>query len=476
MLETSKSPFDLVNIAGIVIEDALHSVLQKLRYVAEARFDDGRSGRVECLASTRNELLSFIRSWMRPNGENDSTSHEEEVSEVLEKFIMWMNGLAGSGKSTIAQTIASWCNREKILGASFFCARTGGRSDVQLIFPTIAHQLSRLSNAFAEEVVKALDNNDNIYSAQPSIQLEELIVNPLKAASGSFPAQVVIIDALDECRDDAAVSVILVALSQFVGALYPLKFLITSRPEPRIVEGFRRYDTLLQHTHSLLLNEIPVDIVDRDIKLYIDERLGLIKKAYPDLEGWPSIVEKEQLAELTYRVFVFISTALNFIEDTRRRSPRARLKIVLGGLRGHKDSPFAYLDGLYVSVVDDAIPEDADPDMVEELMSVLGSVVLLRDQLSPQALDSLLGFKDGTSTRILESLGSVISLPQSAEGVIQIIHPSFPDFLVDPDRCTKPTMVVHPKKHHATLAERCLTTMVNAFCESCATSELTWCP
>lgn len=375
-----------------------------------------------------------------------------------------MNGLAGCGKTTIAYTIASWCDHEKILGASFFCARTGGRSDVQLIFPTIAYQLCRLNTSFAEEVAKALDNNPDIHRSQPSVQLEKLIVKPLQAVTGTpFPDQVVIIDALDECRDDAAISVILVALSRFVEALRPLKFIITSRPEPRIVDGFRGSDTLLQHTHTLFLNEVPPEIVDRDIAAYIEERLASIRKMYPrdGLESWPTEDEKKRLTQLTGRIFVFISTALNFIADKRGNNPRRRLEEVLNKLRRHNASPFAHLDELYTGVIDGAFADDVDKETVEEMKVVIGSVVLLRDQLTPMALDDLLGLIQGTSIRNLELIQSVVSLPQSDDGVIQIIHLSFPDFLVDPTRCTKKDLVVGPLQHHNFLARCCFKAMAS---------------
>ena len=94
--------------------------------------------------------------------------------------------------------------------------------------------------------MEALAANPDINRSLPSIQLEKLIVEPLKAATGtSLEGQVIIIDALDECRDDGAVSAIISALSQFTADLRPLKFLITSRPEIRIVKGFR-YESLLK--------------------------------------------------------------------------------------------------------------------------------------------------------------------------------------------------------------------------------------
>ena len=56
-------------------------------------------------------------------------------------------------------------------------------------------------------------------------------------------------------------------------------------------------------------------------------------------------------------------------------------------------------------------------------------------------------------------LSSVITLPKSDTGVIQIIHPSFPDFLVDSSRCTRTDLLVQPREHHPVLAKRCLKIM-----------------
>ena len=380
-----------------------------------------------------------------------------------ELALLWFYGLAGSGKTTIAQTIASWCAHSGRLGASFFCARTGGRSGVLRIFPTIAHQLSASNSAFANEVMKALSAHPDIHRSQPVTQLEKLIVEPLRAMKDAPPLpQVIIIDALDECGDEEAISVILVALSQFVADIFPLKFLITSRPEPRIVEGFR-FKSLLDNTYYFSLNEVPRDIVEQDMAVYVEERLSEIRKYFHEDESWPTDAEKKQLVFLAHGLFIFLATALKFIADTRRRDPRARLSIVLQMLGKHKGEPLAYLYGLYDGVFRDVISEDTEPEMVEELKSVVGSVVLLRDQLSPSALDSLLCVRNGTVVRNLTSLYSVVSLPQSNDGVIQIIHPSFPDFLLDTTRRTdSDLLVIDPQQYHGILAKRCFETMTRS--------------
>ncbi len=51
--------------------------------------------------------------------------------------------VAGTGKSTIAATIANWARKKGILGGSFcFAHNVAERSSPALVFPTLASQLS----------------------------------------------------------------------------------------------------------------------------------------------------------------------------------------------------------------------------------------------------------------------------------------------------------------------------------------------
>ena len=59
------------------------------------------------------------------------------------QHVFWLNGLAGTGKSTIAQTFAERMFADGKLGASFFCSRNfADQSNLHMIFPTLAFQLA----------------------------------------------------------------------------------------------------------------------------------------------------------------------------------------------------------------------------------------------------------------------------------------------------------------------------------------------
>lgn len=381
---------------------------------------------------------------------------------------MWINGLAGTGKSTLAQTIARWCDKSQCLGSSFFCARSGDRNNVRLIFPTIAQQLASSNESFLDGVKDTVRKNSDIHFSHPSHQLEKLIVEPLRAlrSSGvSLPSWVIVIDALDECEDVEAVSVILSSLSQFLDDLHPLRFIVTSRPLEHIVKGFR-YAGLRDRTHSLLLGELPQDMIQRDITTYLRASLAAVRDNYYLADVWPGSEKTQRLVDLASGLFIFAATAVKYIDDRSVDDPETQLEAIIHAttavLPDGAASPFAFLDALYLQVLRSSIPKNMSRERLATLKVVVGAIILMRDRLSPMALDALLYVKPGTTRRVLTHLGAIISSPATERGTITIIHPSFPEFLVDPSRCVQSEFVVRPQLHHTMLAKYCLQTLNQA--------------
>jgi len=175
-----------------------------------------------CLRGTRKEVLWEVEHWL--SGEQ-------------EQQVFWLNGLAGTGKSTIAQTLAKRMFADGKLGASFFCSRdVADRSNLQAIFPTLAFQLAYRYQLFRDKLLQVLRACPDVGQESLCSQMEKLIAGPLKAAN--IPT-LIIIDALDECKDEEPASAILSILSRYINEIPNVKFFITGRPEPRIRTGFR---------------------------------------------------------------------------------------------------------------------------------------------------------------------------------------------------------------------------------------------
>jgi ATP/maltotriose-dependent transcriptional regulator MalT len=172
-----------------------------LPFARGARWD--HVDRLACLDGTRTEELKRINDWIHT--END-------------RRIYLLTGLAGIGKSTISLSVASFAQAEGVLGASFFCSRdSDDRSNIGFIFPIIAALLSQYSPQFRAQLVTAVKEYPDIGHALPDEQLKRLIVEPL-SRMGSFQRPVVIVvDALDECKDEKTPEKILL----FRGTLTP---------------------------------------------------------------------------------------------------------------------------------------------------------------------------------------------------------------------------------------------------------------
>ena len=150
-----------------------------------------------------------------------------------------LNGLAGTGKSTIAQTIAERTFADRRLGASFFCSRDfEDRRTLQSIFPTLAVQLARRYTQFRSIFIQLVQSDPEIVHESLYGQMKKLIIQPLAESAVST---VIVIDALDECKDEEPASAILSVLGQFVAEVPNIKFFILvarSRAFER-VSGFR---------------------------------------------------------------------------------------------------------------------------------------------------------------------------------------------------------------------------------------------
>jgi NACHT domain len=188
-------------------------------------------------------------------------SSDLQVSDDTMDFrIFWINGTAGMGKTIIAHTISSTCKECGILGASFFCSCDNADcSDPKLIFTTIAYQLRHLFPQFKDQITAVLRSNHEIGTSDLLYQLKELIVAPLCTLGDSFPSCVVVIDALNECKDDSTISMILASLSMHIAELSPLKFLIISRPQQCIMSGFT-LESLDLTTRHLVLHEVELGL------------------------------------------------------------------------------------------------------------------------------------------------------------------------------------------------------------------------
>jgi hypothetical protein len=442
-----------------------------------ARFDCSSEGkRRACFEGTRTDLLTTIRWWITHSIEGiheeptiTSPDHGQSPVHVGPKRhrIFWLTGVAGTGKSTIAQSVAEYCAKEKWLAASFFFSRDDGeRNHPKLVFSTIAHQLGTTFHQplmpLMQEAVKA---NPDIWYSDPSNQLQKLIIEPIQksvARGQSFPSPaVIVLDALDECKDDETTSLIVSVLSAYINDL-PFSIFLTSRPEPNIRLPFLS-PHLSSHTRPFFLHEISKSSVEHDIEIFLARELNRIGSLDEGLQksDWFTKDDVRTLVRLSDGLFIFAATAIRFIEDPNTFHPRGQLRDLVSVTKISEQSkayPYWYLDQLYLKVLRNAFPPSTSTDTLARLRTILGCIVVLCDPLSALSISALLSHntsKDVAIESILQRLHSIIIIPSNPEAV-QIMHASFPDFIVDQTRCTEPDFLIDTSLHHSCLTIHCL--------------------
>ena len=346
------------------------------------------------------------------------------------------------------------------LGASFFCSRDfEDRSNLKLIFPTLAVQLARNYPDFRSTFISLVQSDPEIADNSLYDQMDELIVQPLKESSIST---VIVIDALDECKDEEPASAILSVLGRFVSEMPKVKFFLTGRPEPRIREGFR-LPLLAAATNVFVLHDVDPSFVNNDIRLFFKQSFLELARRRPGLDNWPVEEQLDLLCERAARLFVYAAATIKFL-DHRNNDPKGQLDLLLrspacGNLVGDiKLKAGTSLDSLYTSILEGAFGSDHPRDD-PKVRSILGAVILATNPLSPSTIGSLFGFNVTDVFLRLSSVHSLLILPGDINCPVRPFHKSFPDFITDPSRCINQRFQISPPDCHLEILLGCLELM-----------------
>ena len=369
--------------------------------------------------------------------------------------------MAGTGKSTIARTIASIFFDQNCLGASFFFSRgAGDLGHAAKFVSTIARQVADLSPLIRHNICEALAQNDKITQQGLQDQWDKLIFQPLQGFTGQFLSIIVVVDALDECEHKEDIRLILELF--IVAKVLPninFKILVTSRPETPIRIGFGNMDEIIYH--SLALHNIPRETVEHDLFVYLKHELNIIKRARNISSNWPAERDIELLVQRSDCLFIYAATACRFIED-EHWLPEERLSMILqGDIAGN--SPTAKLDSMYIQILNHSIFKDRDEEekvkLSKRFKQIIGSIVILFDILPVFSLVELLSISIQQMDVTLSPLHSVLNIPSNQDFPIRLLHPSFRDFLLDEKRCQEPQIRIEEETAHANLVTHCIELM-----------------
>ena len=406
--------------------------------------------RAVCTPETRVDILAKITKWA-----NDDSPESQSV--------FWLFGQAGSGKSTIAYTIArrfefaSDTDDTIVLGGNFFCSRqTEETRDITCIIRTIVYHLALRCKAFAD-ALRASGDFDTIYQ-DPGVQLERLLIEPWKQAQSADPSQslhfLVVIDALDEIEEQGG-SEFLRELLDGINKhhLQGLKFFATSRPDPKLVDHVQSFEDKQLYR----LEQVPMTEAEADITTYLNANL-------PYFSG---SAEMEKLVGQAAGLFIYAATIVRYLENCVPFEQKGRVhRLPDSGIPQASKEEAPLLDCLYLQVLSDAFSCVKDEDLdfkrrLEILHTFLcsaepASTTLVAELLFPPVEiepDSAVLHAE-IANGVLASLHAVLYVEN---GKVLSYHKSFTDFMFNRDRAKE--FWCDQAQHHQLLTKSCFCVM-----------------
>jgi len=405
---------------------------------------------VKCYEDTRVQLRHDIDHWVQnPTG----------------ACIYWLKGMAGTGKSTIAKTIAQDLHDAGILGASFFFKRgEGDRGSARRLFSTLAVQLGHKTAQLSRELAQVLETTPQIGDKALAQQFNALILQPLEnygSQTASSLKLLIVLDALDECESKADIRVVLRLLAKLRSVKgLQMRVFVTSRPELPIELGFAE---MLPDDHlDFVLHDIPKPSIEHDISAFYVHEFKTIRADYalrrpydPLPDGWPGEGVIRSLVQQALPLFIFAATICRFVGDPKS-SPVKRLEAVLQSPNSFHVSSMGrtYLPILNQLLVD--VDEAEHTATMEQFRVIVGAIIAFAAPLSASSISALLDLSLDDISNLLGQLHSVLHVPASVDQPVRLLHLSFRDFLVDDKSRDHINFWVDEKKKHSELTNKCL--------------------
>ncbi|CAA7267838.1 unnamed protein product [Cyclocybe aegerita] len=403
----------------------------------------------KCHPKTRRAIVTGIMDWIL------------DLSRL--SSILWLRGPAGCGKTAISQTICELCQATRALGGSFFFSRhSHGRNNSTLLFVTIAYQLAVAIPEVGVRISEIVANDPSIVTKSIDVQLRKLIVEPLQLVELSARPVVIVIDGLDECLGESMQRHIVQLIgSVFEHGIFPVCFVIASRPEPWIKDEFES-GLLTRNLRQVALEE--ANGADEDIRTFLMSGFEdicnspshrTVMSTIP--KPWPSGNDIDSLVDRASGQFIYPATVLKFVDDPHFR-PIDRLQDVLAIPMATTPSlnPFFDLDQLYTEIMLTCADKQRTLDVLGTLLVMLSDGLPLQWGRHPGVLDvveQLLGLRSGESQLALRTIHSLVHVSSlSAEqretmtldeyrrlmrqqyDAVKFYHKTFSDFLLDSSR------------------------------------------
>ncbi|KAG8989070.1 hypothetical protein FRB90_002417, partial [Tulasnella sp. 427] len=399
---------------------------------------------VVCFPGTRVAILNDVDSWIADTSDGN--------------HVLWLRGMAGRGKSTIASTVLrNWKGKAS---RAIFHFRRGQTALNARVICALARQLGEsLDPEIKRVVLDSVRQNEDIADKRLEEQFQTLIVTPFAKTGTHTHPTVLILDALDECNDSQDAVDIFSLIHRHSSSFPPnLKFVLTSRPELPLVHA-------LEHHACRVVDLDSASDVSNDLNIFLREKFADLRNARSIRADWPSPEDIDRVVTMSQGLFQWARTVITYLAEG---SPTARLQMLL------KDpGKWSGLDELYRQILQKAFHNvRLEPTRQDLLCSVLGCLVVAPVPVSLEVLAGLYGEKeplagldlldavDFLRNDLLVDLVSLLFIPRAPGDPMQLMHTSVRDLLVNKTRCEGQLYYVEATQHHRHLAGLCMAHML----------------
>lgn len=460
-----------LQLAGIITEEVLLSDLRQKRWLEHLHgsnclsplaltgilLDDDLTVNNLSLASARHSSSS-----KKPCLPGTRTAVRHAIMSHLNspsfRYVL-LHGPPGTGKSAIAMSLAMELEKEKRLAASFFFdlrIAQDPASTLAMFVTTLARQISRFDASYHRALVKALKSNPEIVKDSLQLQFQGLLIDPwhsLKShettspipengfhdkASSSSHIKVIIIDALDECGENASdfkTFLDLIALFERLPPNY--RVFCTSRPDSTILQRFPFGST--GAVEDLEAPDYQASAAT-DLFQFIHRSLHEISYSESDRNWPPPDDDVAKLSSYYHGQFELAAFHIRRIENAPLTGlpPRDVFEAVQ---RDARDGKVDGLETTYLQTLERTYSHHQGPDfdrIVGVYRYTVGVFVSLQEPLTLSALARFLNRDEYRVRLALQPLSSTIFVDPNSLTAVRCYHITFREFLLSNPRGATP--------------------------------------
>ncbi|KAF5350766.1 hypothetical protein D9758_010327 [Tetrapyrgos nigripes] len=383
-----------------------------------------------CMEGTRIQVLNDLCEWVvNPDSK-----------------IAWVFGIAGTGKSAIAVSVAERfreINDKLKLALTFHCVKGQETSSTSLLAPTMCYHLAKVFGGYGRSLAQKFEQEPSLNAAGLPLKHQfAAFLNPVLLPAETDRHVAIIIDGLDEWGGQEQQDILIELLIALSLQLKWLRIVITSRPQVKVRYArdaeiaVRSFDLMEQYHAS------------EDIRQVLRSKLMKLG-AWEDIE--PHV---ETLTEKAAGLFIWAMTASKFIENGKDEV--GNLEIILA-LRKSNDqgnhNVHAELYALYKTILEESFKDSQDQEFFRK---VIGVLLVVMEPISPSVLSKLV--ESGLSPKIVQKvLHPLQALLYEVNGKLYY-HLSFADFITS--TIAPVGFCLHLLEYHGPLVNRCMSILM----------------